>query len=310
MDGGTWPFTITLTPQVATPVITPPTGTFTTAQSATISDSTSGATIYYTTNGTTPTTASPVYSKAFTVSSTTTVEAMAAASGYINSNVATSTITINGTINVKADRSTSWFIHGATNSLSGSGTAETYTNVNPDKYIMTDVYGNTPYGFSDTPTTVGIDDRSFFASLFNKAYASSCTGWWTCILSSGGTVNYNLTYTTANVIVQASVNGTVAAVPSLLFTLNGPLNNYSYSSTPQSVYPIADSSGSIFTLSFPSSGTDNAGTVIDYTGTDANCNGTIISYPWTTLNPNPVCPAGGNLTITAKYQERAGIQVR
>jgi hypothetical protein len=296
--------------QVATPVITPPTGTFTTAQSATISDSTSGATIYYTTNGTTPTTASPVYSKAFTVSSTTTVEAMAAASGYINSNVATSTITINGTINVKADRNTSWVIQSTTKSLPGSGTAETYTNIPQDKYVMTDQNGNSPYGFTDAPTTVGLNDNSFFAHFFNKAYASSCTGWWTCILSSGGTVNYNLTSTTANVIVQASVNGTVAAVPSLVFTLNGPLNNYSYSSTPHSVYPIADSSGSIFTLSFPSSGTDNAGTVIDYTGTDANCNGTIISYPWTTLNPNPVCPAGGILTITAKYQERAGIQVR
>ena len=81
--------------QTATPVITPATGTFTAAQSVTISDSTTGAVIYYTTDSTTPTIASPVYSKAFTVSKTTTIEALALASGYANSNIATSTLTIN-----------------------------------------------------------------------------------------------------------------------------------------------------------------------------------------------------------------------
>jgi hypothetical protein len=123
-------------------------------------------------------------------------------------------------------------------------------------------------------------------------------------------VNYNLTSTTARVTVQASVNGTVAAVPALTFTLNGPLDSYTYNSTPQATNPIADFSGSTFTVSFPSTGTDNSGTAIDYSGTDANCNGTTVSYPWSTLNPNPACPAGGNLIITAKYQARAGIEVK
>ena len=61
----------------------------------TISDATTGATIYYTTDGTTPTTSSTVYSGPIAVSSTETLEAIATASGYSTSAVVTATYTIN-----------------------------------------------------------------------------------------------------------------------------------------------------------------------------------------------------------------------
>jgi uncharacterized repeat protein (TIGR03803 family) len=79
----------------ATPVISPAGGTYASAQSVTITDSTAGATIYYTTNGTTPTASSTVYSGAISVSSTETIEAIATANGFSNSAVASAAYTIN-----------------------------------------------------------------------------------------------------------------------------------------------------------------------------------------------------------------------
>jgi hypothetical protein len=82
--------------QVSTPTFSPAAGAYGPAQSVTISDTTSGATIYYTTNGTTPTTASSTYSSAITVSATETLEAIAAKTGYSNSAVGSAAYTING----------------------------------------------------------------------------------------------------------------------------------------------------------------------------------------------------------------------
>jgi len=79
----------------ATPVISPAAGTYTSVQSVTITDATAGATVYYTTNGTTPTAASAVYGGAISVSATETVEAIAVAGGFSNSAVASAAYTIN-----------------------------------------------------------------------------------------------------------------------------------------------------------------------------------------------------------------------
>jgi glucosylceramidase len=82
--------------QAATPTFSPVAGTYTSAQTVTLSDTTTGASIYYTTNGTTPTETSTLYSAPIAVSSTTTINAIAAAPpGYLNSAVATGTYTIN-----------------------------------------------------------------------------------------------------------------------------------------------------------------------------------------------------------------------
>ncbi len=85
--------------QTAMPQFSPAAGSYTTTQSVTISDSTSGAIIYYTTDGSTPTTSSTKYTGPITVSTNTVINAIATASGLTNSNVASATYTIqpNGT---------------------------------------------------------------------------------------------------------------------------------------------------------------------------------------------------------------------
>jgi hypothetical protein len=75
----------------ATPTIYPAGGTYPGAVTVTLTDTTPNTTIYYTIDGTTPTTKSPVYSSSnpITVSSTAAIQAIAVASGYTTSAVAT-----------------------------------------------------------------------------------------------------------------------------------------------------------------------------------------------------------------------------
>lgn len=79
-----------ITPQVATPVITP-TAALNGAQTVAMSDSTSGATIYYTLDGSTPSSKSTQYFAPILVASSVTVKAMAALSGETDSAMASQT---------------------------------------------------------------------------------------------------------------------------------------------------------------------------------------------------------------------------
>ncbi len=83
------------TPVAVTPTFSVASGNYTSTQTVSISDSTSEAAIYFTTDGTTPTANSTLYSSAITVSSTETLQAVAVAGGYSNSAIASVAYTIN-----------------------------------------------------------------------------------------------------------------------------------------------------------------------------------------------------------------------
>jgi len=114
-------FTLNL-PTAATPVISPGTGTYTAYQYVTISDATSGATIYYTTDGTTPTTNSTKYTGQITVKSSETIQAIAVASEYWNSAIASATYTVNLLTPVLGSLSPAYISGGTAFTLTVNGT--------------------------------------------------------------------------------------------------------------------------------------------------------------------------------------------
>src|SRR5882724_2277811 len=86
--------TYTILIKVAPPTFSPAPGVYTQPQSVTLNDATSGATMYYTLDGSMPTTASTRYTGPISVTRTTTVKAIASASGMTDSDVASATYTI------------------------------------------------------------------------------------------------------------------------------------------------------------------------------------------------------------------------
>lgn len=84
----------TIATRTDTPTFNVPGGTYSTVQVVTISDPSTGSTIYYTTDGSTPSASSPVYTSAITVASTATINAVAIAPSLAMSAVATATYTI------------------------------------------------------------------------------------------------------------------------------------------------------------------------------------------------------------------------
>jgi uncharacterized repeat protein (TIGR03806 family) len=71
------------------PTISPAGGVFTDSVIVTIADTTSGASIYYTLDGTVPTTNSPVYTGPLTLTNSVLLQALAGAPGMVNSSVVT-----------------------------------------------------------------------------------------------------------------------------------------------------------------------------------------------------------------------------
>jgi nucleoid-associated protein YgaU len=111
------------------PAFSPAEGVFATEQSVTLSTSTEGAQIRYTTDGSAPTaTTGTVYSSAISVASTTTIRAIASKTGWGDSPVVSATFTIQGAVaDVKFDPPAGTFETSATVTLSSAtGGAQIY----------------------------------------------------------------------------------------------------------------------------------------------------------------------------------------
>ncbi len=114
------PVTQSFSVNVPPPVFSPGSGSFTSAQTISLSDMAPGVSIYYTSDGTIPTTSSTLYTTPFVVDATATLQAIAAYSGFPNSSVTTATYTI------ATGGAGNWIWMGGSNSGGGSGQSGVY----------------------------------------------------------------------------------------------------------------------------------------------------------------------------------------
>jgi hypothetical protein len=175
-------------PTAATPTFSPATETFTGSVSVSISSTTSGAAIRYTTDGTTPTSGSTLYSGPLTISATTTVEAIAIESGYANSAVGTATYTLAGTPTITSGYQGNT---GSINTLAvgAPGFNQVAYGVYSDGNTRTepDAYGNTPSWSSSDTTILSV---SPYVNSSNTGGAISCVAIGTASIkvSAGGVI--------------------------------------------------------------------------------------------------------------------------
>ncbi len=203
----TWSFT-TLAPvgTVSAPGFSPVAGTYTSAQSVTLSTSTSGAGIRYTTDGSTPTsTTGTVYSVPIAVSATTTIKAFAFLAGWADSAVTSGTYTILGTNT--ASGTGAW--NSATGVLSMTWTSSNFTCNGPDLGTQT----NTGVTITSTTMTWPNDGMTWSRP---SGTANDIVGTWTSSDSTGGnsytlTVNANGTFSLVGVIVSCGSGASARA---------------------------------------------------------------------------------------------------
>jgi sugar lactone lactonase YvrE len=155
--------------QAAAPTFSVAAGTYATAQSVTISDTTPGASIYVTVDGTTPTTSSSGYSLPISVTGTVTLKAVAVAPGYLTS----APVSASYTITAKSPLITTYAGNG-TSGFYGAGQPALDMMFSGPSGVAIDKAGN--LYVSDPPNnvvwkiTASSGTASIFAGNGNPAY--------------------------------------------------------------------------------------------------------------------------------------------
>lgn len=121
------------TKKVATPRFSPAAGGVPSGTTVTITCSTDGATIHYTTDGTAPTASSPTYSSPIAITADTTIKAIAVKTGMDNSSVASASYTI-----VLPKVATPTFVPSAGEVLSGTTVTITCATAGAEIHYTTD----------------------------------------------------------------------------------------------------------------------------------------------------------------------------
>ncbi|HEV2323308.1 MAG TPA: chitobiase/beta-hexosaminidase C-terminal domain-containing protein [Terracidiphilus sp.] len=289
----------------STPVFTPGGGSFSGSVSVTISDASPGTTIYYTTDGSTPTDASRVYSGPVLLSTSATINAVAAGGGYLYSPDAAATYTITA-----APATMTLPVTGSTLALNAttftwtagsSGTTGYYLwiGTSPGTYNLAN-FGE----FTGTSATVNLPTTG--ATIYVRL--------WTQF--NGSTLQYNdYTYTEASAttaVITTPAPGSTLALGSTTFTWtagsSGTTGYYLWVGTSPGTYNLAnlgEFTGTSATVNLPTTGatiyvrlwTQFNGSSLqyhDYTYTLATATPGAITSP----APNSTLPTGSVATFT------------
>ena len=185
--------TYTINGTAAAPTFSVAAGAYGPAQSVTLSSTTSGATIYYTTNGATPTTSSTVYSGAINVSISMTIKAIAIKSAFIDSIETSSSYTINGTV-----ATPTFSINGGAYSTTQTVTISTTT---PAATIYYTTNNTTP----TTGSTAYSGPISISSTTTLKALAAKAN------FTTSAVQSQTYTITTYGLITTAAGNGVIGS---------------------------------------------------------------------------------------------------
>jgi hypothetical protein len=194
--------------QAATPAISPASEPFNTSVQVTLTDTTTGATIYYTTDGSTPTTASTPYTGPFSITTTTTVNAIAAGSGLLASAVASAAYTL-----------TTQVVAPTFNPPPASYTAVQSVTISTTTSNTTIYYtldGTTPTKSSARytgPVSVGVTETLSAIAVDNNGVLSSSPvtrGLYTINLGGVSSINLSTGFTAGSMelLGSAKLNGT------------------------------------------------------------------------------------------------------
>jgi Chitobiase/beta-hexosaminidase C-terminal domain/Bacterial lectin len=216
----------TIVPILPTPTFAPGAGTYSTSQTVTISDATPGTTIYYTTNGTTPTTSSSVYSGAITVSASETLEAIGVETGYTNSAVATASYTISSILpapTFSPAAGTYTASQSVTISDATVGTTIYYTTNGTTPTTSSSVYsGAITVSASETLEAIAVESGSANSPVASAAYIINSTLPAPTFSPSGGTYSTSQSVTisdaTPGTTIYYTTNGTTPTTSSAVYS--------------------------------------------------------------------------------------------
>jgi hypothetical protein len=187
---------------VATPTVSPNGGTFTNSVSVTLASATAGATIRYTTNGSTPTASSTAYTSPFTLSSNASVKAFALKSGMTDSAVALVIFTAATSTN-----STNISVVAAPTFVPGSGTFSNSVSV---------ALATTTVGATIRYTTDGSTPTAS-STAYTSPFTLSASATVNTIATKSGMTDSSLSSANYTITSGGSTNSTTNASTSATF---------------------------------------------------------------------------------------------